>query len=152
MKRHIWIMPASVITALALGSVGASADTGQPSNNAPVRAASLDPTAAETVDATALSRPLDTMPLGVPPAASLVMQASAQTLQPAPLPNEDFDAPGLSAQALAAQDQASVQPNFYGRPKPFSGDGFAAGSTIDDDRMNRHRTGGGGMSLSIPVQ
>ena len=90
----------------------------------------------------------DAMPRGS--TGALVIQAHAQTLRPAPLPNEDFDEPGLSPQALAAQDQASVGPSFYGAAKPFSGDGYAPGSTIDDRTSHRHN--GGGMSLSIPVQ
>lgn len=151
MKRHTWIMPAALVTALALGPVGASADTGLIPDASPLRVASLDPSGVQTTDALTSSRLIDMMPLGMPPARALVMQAHAQTLRPAPLPDEDFDAPGLSAQALAAQNQTSVQPSFYAPAKPFSGDGFAAGSTLDEDRVNRHR-GGGGMSLSIPVQ
>lgn len=79
------------------------------------------------------------------------MQARAQILRPAPLPDQDFDAPAPNAQVLADQQEASLTPSFYGTAKHFSGDGFAAGSALDEEQSNRHRPGGG-MSLSIPVQ
>ncbi len=79
-----------------------------------------------------------------------VIQAHATAMRPAPLPDQDVDAPGPDAQTLAAQQQASVGPSFYGNKDHFSGDGFSAGSNLESDKNNRRRPGGG-MSLSIPM-
>ncbi|MCQ8278360.1 hypothetical protein NFI95_07835 [Acetobacteraceae bacterium KSS8] len=79
-----------------------------------------------------------------------VMQARATAMRPAPLPDEDVDAPGPDAQTLASQQQASLNPSFYSNKDHFSGDGFAPGSNLESDKNNRRRPGGG-MSLSIPM-
>ncbi len=91
------------------------------------------------------------IPTGFASANILVKQAHAEVLRPAPLPDQDLDAPGPGPDALAAQQQASLQPSFYAPAKHFSGDGFSAGSTLDGDHVNRAKPGGG-MSLSIPMQ
>lgn len=105
----------------------------------------------ETIDTASLSAPIGgTLGNRVPSAASLVMQARATTLRPAPLPDQDFDAPGPDSQALAAQQEASLAPSVYGQTQHFSGDGFSTGSNLESNKNNRRRPGGG-MSLSIPV-
>ena len=81
----------------------------------------------------------------------LVMQAHVQTLRPAPLPDPDVSAPGMSGDALAAQSDASLAPGVFNSQSHFAGDGYAAGSSIETDHAHRHTTGGG-MSLSIPMQ
>ncbi len=107
------------------------------------------------IDATSLADSRTTVlaiPLATSSARALVVQAHAEVLRPAPVPDQDLDAPGPSRQALADQDQASLQPSFYSAARRgFSGDGFASGSTLDDDHANRRKPGGG-VSLSIPVQ
>lgn len=105
----------------------------------------------QTIDTTGLSTPLSGQSGKVRPASALVIEARATTLRPAPLPDQDMDAPGPDAQALSAQQQASVAPSFYGNQNHFSGDGFSSGSNLEADKNNRRRPGGG-MSLSIPVQ
>ena len=95
------------------------------------------------------TRTIDAIP-GNAPIPVIVTQAHAQTLRPAPMPDQDFDGPGLNAEAIAAQNQTHVQPSFYSRGKHFAGDGFADGSTLDGNRANRAKPGGG-MSLSIPM-
>lgn len=91
--------------------------------------------------------PLDEAVMG----GGLVMQAHAETLRPAPLPNPDVDAPGPSNEALASQASPSVMPDFFNPTAHAVGDGYAPGSAIETDHNNRHSTGGG-MSLSIPMQ
>ena len=147
MSRHVRIMPVALLATLALGTCLGAADAAT-ADQGPL---SRSLAGLETIDTASLSRSVTTMSSGSVPAASLVMQAHAEILRPAPLPDPDLEAPEPSAQALAAQDQASVQPSFYSAAKHFSGDGFAAGSTLDGDHANRSRPGGG-MSLSIPVQ
>ncbi len=113
---------------------------------APAQAASLtelQPMAQNTVDAIPSDRAS-----GV---AGLVLQAHAQTLRPAPLPDPDVSAPGMSGEALAAQGDASLAPGVFNPQSHFAGDGYAAGSSIETDHAHRHSTGGG-MSLSIPMQ
>ena len=111
----------------------------------------------QTMDTTNLSGSLsDTttmpaIPTGFASAETLVKQAHAQVLRPAPLPDQDLDAPGPGPDALAAQQQASLQPSFYSPARHFSGDGFSDGSTLDGDHASRAKPGGG-MSLSIPMQ
>ena len=150
MKRLVWIAPAMLFGTLAAGRVAPALaeETGRATTQ---QVQALDPTGAASFANTSLIQGGPTM-YAMPGESTraLVMQAHAQTLRPAPLPNQDFDAPGLSAQALAAQDQASVGPSFYSSAKPFAGDGYAPGSTNDD--RTSHRRAGGGMSLSIPVQ
>ena len=80
----------------------------------------------------------------------LVMQAHAETLRPAPLPNRDFSLPTLSRDAIAAQTDPSLVPGFINPNSHFAGDGYAAGSSIEGDHNHRHSTGGL-MSLSIPM-
>ncbi len=105
----------------------------------------------ETIDTASLSAPIAaTLSDRVPSAASLVMEAHATTLRPAPLPDQDFDAPGPDPQTLAAQQEASLAPSVYGQTQHFSGDGFSSGSNLESNKNNRRRPGGG-MSLSIPV-
>ena len=138
-------LPATLCGFLLVGAPTARAESDPPSRSL---------TSLETIDTTSLSTAAATMPAmpsGSRPAASLVMQAHAQVLRPAPLPDQDLEAPEPSAQALAAQSQTSLQPSFYSAATHFSGDGFSAGSTLDGDHANRSRPGGG-MSLSIPVQ
>jgi len=84
------------------------------------------------------------------PARALVMPASAHALRPAPMPDQDVEAPGLTRDALAAQKEASLSPSFYARKAQFAGDGFAAGSTLDEEHASRERPGGG-MALNIPM-
>ncbi len=102
-------------------------------------------------DMAILSAPIS-LSLGerVPSADALVIQAHATAMRPAPLPDQDVDAPGPDTQTLAAQQQASLSPSVYGQTKHFSGDGFATGSNLENEQNNRRRPGGG-MSLSIPV-
>nr|WP_321983737.1 hypothetical protein [uncultured Lichenicoccus sp.] len=106
------------------------------------RNAGQDP-APRTIDAI----PLDNMALST----GLVVQAHAEVLRPAPLPDPDVSAPGPSSEALEAQANPSVAPDLFNPQAHVAGDGYAAGSSIDADHNNRHSTGGG-MSLSIPVQ
>lgn len=103
----------------------------------------IDTTALATVAAVPSDR------LAAP--VAVVVKAHAETLRPAPLPNPDVDAPGPDAQQLAAEDQASLHPSFYANTKHFAGDGYAPGSTLENDQNNRRKPGGG-MSLSIPMQ
>ena len=81
----------------------------------------------------------------------LVMQAHVETLRPAPLPDPDVSAPGVSGDALSAPGDASVAPGVFNPQSHFAGDGYASGSSIENDHAHRHSTGGG-MSLSIPMQ
>jgi len=83
-------------------------------------------------------------------ARSLVLPASAHALHPAPMPDQDVDAPGPTRDALAAQKEASLSPSFYARKAQFAGDGYSAGSTLDEERASRERPGGG-MTLNIPM-
>ena len=158
MTRHqTFRHAAAAALSLGLGSAGAhAADQGGQSSLA-------GSGALQTIDTTSLTdRPSDGQATvlavqgvtraAVPAARDLVVQAHAEGLRPAPVPDQDLDAPGPSRQALAEQDQASVQPSFYSAARQgFSGDGFADGSTLDDDHANRRKPGGG-VSLSIPVQ
>ena len=82
---------------------------------------------------------------------ALVLQAHAVTLRPAPLPDPDVSAPGMSGGALEAQGDASLAPGVFNPQSHFAGDGYAPGSSIETDHAHRHSTGGG-MSLSIPMQ
>ena len=153
MMRRVTFRQAAV-AALAFGLCIAGAQAAEPSGPAG---------GLQTIDTTSLAGGQTTMlavqgasigeiPAAVPAARDLVMQAHAEVLRPAPVPDQDFDAPGPSRQALAEQDQASLQPSFYSAARRgFSGDGFANGSTLDDDHANRRKPGGG-VSLSIPVQ
>ncbi|MCQ8241634.1 hypothetical protein [Rhizosaccharibacter radicis] len=91
-------------------------------------------------------------PLAAPARPVIVQEAHATTLRPAPLPDQDLDAPGLTSDELASQQEASLSPHVFAPVhQHFSGDGFANGASLDKDRANRSRPGGG-MSLSIPVQ
>ena len=80
----------------------------------------------------------------------LVMQAHAETLRPAPLPNRDFSLPTLNREAIAAQTDPSLVPGFINPNSHFAGDGYEPGSSIEGDHNHRHSTGGL-MSLSIPM-
>ncbi|WP_428376262.1 hypothetical protein [Lichenicoccus sp.] len=110
---------------------------------AAVRAAEGQEPAPRTVSAI----PLDNVALS----NGLVVQAHAEVLRPAPLPDLDVSAPGPSSDALEAQASPSVAPDLFNPQAHVAGDGYASGSSIDADHNNRHSTGGG-MSLSIPVQ
>jgi hypothetical protein len=77
-----------------------------------------------------------------------MMQAHAEMLRPAPLPDRDVSAPGRDA--VAAQADSSLAPGFFNPQSHFQGDGFAPGSSIEGDHNHRHSTGGG-MNLSIPM-
>ncbi len=151
--RHVALRHAAVVAlAFGLGTAGAHAagQSGVAGGLQTIDTASLagGQTTMPTVQGTSTAP----IPEAVPAARDLVVQAHAQVLRPAPVPDQDFDAPGPSRQALAEQDQASLQPSFYSAARRgFSGDGFANGSTLDDDHANRRKPGGG-MSLSIPVQ
>lgn len=153
MTRHFRIMVTAALAAVSFGSFAAHAQGSGVVDAGSQRITTLETTSLQPVDPDAAGgqTTMAAMPSGMAPAASLVMQAHAQILRPAPLPDQDLDAPGPSMQALAAQQDASLTPSFYSTAKHFSGDGFAAGSTLDEDQSNRHRPGGG-MSLSIPVQ
>ena len=154
-------MTSAFLTALLLGP--AAAHAGTVATDGPVatqRLASFDNGGIRTVDTTSLAggsssqaaiSSMPAIPTGFAPAGTLVRQARAEVLRPAPLPDQDFDAPAPGPDALAAQQQASLQPSFYAPAKHFAGDGFSAGSTLDGDHVNRARPGGG-MSLSIPMQ
>ena len=107
----------------------------------------------QTIDTTSLQAPV--APSHDPVAHALVdhdlvIEAHATTLRPAPLPDQDFDAPGPDRAALAAQQESSLVPSVYNHAETFSGDGFATGSNLEADKNNRRRPGGG-MALSIPV-
>lgn len=148
MKRLIWIMPAALL-AFAGGSIaGLHAANAGPAWSQ--QATSFDPSSMATFGTTSLQpRASVGDPASPDRATGLVRQAHVQALRPAPLPDQDFDAPGLDARAIAAQGQTSVNPSFYGGAKYFAGDGYSPGSTLDD-RKNGH-SAGAGMSLSIPV-
>ena len=90
--------------------------------------------------------PLD----GASAGGALVMQAHAQALLPAPLPDRDLSAPGPSQDSLAGQADPSLTPGFFNPSAHFAGDGYASGSSIENDHNHRHSTGGL-MSLSIPM-
>ena len=128
------------------GSVAADAPAGTQ------RLAGLEAGRMETVDTASLAgiRTLPAIPGGSASADVLVKQAHAEVLRPAPLPDQDLDAPGPGPDALAAQQQSSLQPSFYSPTRHFAGDGFSAGSTLDEDHAGRAKPGGG-MSLSIPM-
>ncbi|MGI4746488.1 MAG: hypothetical protein ACRYFY_10660, partial [Janthinobacterium lividum] len=125
MRRFIWIMPAALLAFSAAGIANAhAADTGRAQS--PQQATSFDPSALATFETTSLDPRASVSDPGLPgPTIGLIRQARAQALRPAPLPNEDFDAPGLDAQTLAAQGQTSVSPSFYSGAKPFAGDGYS---------------------------
>ena len=80
-----------------------------------------------------------------------VIQAHVETLRPAPLPDRDLDAPGSSADTLSAQSDPKLTPGFISPGARFAGDGYASGSSMENDHSHRHSTGGL-MSLSIPMQ
>lgn len=126
----------TVLALLALAGVTALGAT--------ARASSLSDGAmfSQTVTVLPLARPATT--------GSLVMQAHAQALLPAPLPDPDIGPPAPSSDALASEGDPSLQPNIFNPHDHFAGDGYAAGSNIEGDHNNRH-TPGGGMSLSIPM-
>lgn len=148
MRRTIRIMPACLLPALlfaSLASAQARLDDDGSATPGVARAITIDTTSLASSTVAAFGA-LSKGSIGAP-----VLQARAQLMRPAPLPDQDYDAPGPSEQALAAQDQASVSPSLVSPSRHFSGDGFASGSTLDEDRVNRHRAGGG-MSLSIPMQ
>ena len=110
------------------------------------RAASVEP--AETVAAI----PLDAAASGL----AQVMQAHAQVLReaplrPAPLPDPDVSAPGPGSDALAAEEDASLEPGVFNPHGHFAGDGYEPGSSIEADKNHRHSTGGG-VNLSIPME
>jgi hypothetical protein len=92
--------------------------------------------------------PLDQAVMG---GGLVVVQAHAETLRPAPLPDPDIGPPGPSSETLAAQSSPSVAPDFFNPNAHAIGDGYAPGSAIETDHNKRHSTGGG-MSLSIPMQ
>ena len=151
-------MTSAFLTITLLGPAAAHAGSVATDGSVtPQRLAGLDSGGLQTVDTTILSGSrsgLATMPAsptGFVSAEALVKQAHAQVLRPAPLPDQDLDAPGLGPDALAAQKQASLQPSFYTPARHFSGDGFSDGSTLDGDHASRAKPGGG-MSLSIPMQ
>lgn len=149
MKRLIWIMPAALLAFSGVGIATLPAADAETALSQP--ATSFNPSAMATFETTSLAPRASAIdPVAPGNTNGLVRQVHAQALKPAPLPNQDFDAPGPDAQTLAAQGQTSVSPSFYGGSKHFAGDGYAPGSTLDD-RQNGHRAGGG-MSLSIPVQ
>ena len=154
MTRHAWIKHAAIGMALVFGFGTAAAHAATQSAGETGSLHTIDTTSLAGNQPATLApaqATMSAMPSGLP-AAALVVQAHAEVLRPAPVPDQDFDAPGPSRQTLAAQEQASVQPSFYSAPRQnFSGDGFAPGSTLNDDHANRSRPGGG-MSLSIPVQ
>jgi len=108
------------------------------------RAASQTGSSSDTPARAAI--PLDEAVMG----GGLVMQAHAQVLRPAPLPDLDITAPGPSGDALAAQNDPRIGPDFFNSHARFAGDGYAAGSSIENDHNNRHSPAGG-MSLSIPM-
>lgn len=141
------IRRAAVAAVLAVGSAQVSAHAaGQAGSGGTAGLRTIDTASLATVQATTAA-----VPSG-PLAGAPVLQARASALRPAPVPDQDLDAPGPSREALADQEQARLQPSFYAAPRQgFSGDGFASGSTLNDDHANRRRPGGG-MSLSIPVQ
>lgn len=148
MRRLIWIMPAALLV-FAGGSI-ATLQVANAESARSQQATRFDPSVMATFETTSLQpRASVSDPVSSGQTTGLVRQAHTQVLRPAPLPNEDFDAPGLSARAVAAQGQTTVNPSFYGGPKYFAGDGYSPGSTLDD-RKNGHRAGAG-MSLSIPV-
>ena len=103
----------------------------------------LQPMAQNTITAI----PLDAAVGG----GGLVLQAHVETLRPAPLPDPDVSAPGMSGGALEAQGDASLAPGVFNAQSHFAGDGYAPGSSIETEHAHRHSTGGG-MSLSIPMQ
>ncbi len=149
-------MLSAFLTTVLLGPAAARADsTAADGSGVPQRLASLGTGRMQTVDTASLSgsgtRTMPAIPIGFASADVLVKEAHAEVLRPAPLPDQDLDAPGPSPDALAAQQQASLQPSFYAPARHFSGDGFSAGSTLDGDHVNRAKPGGG-MSLSIPMQ
>ena len=155
--KHNRMMSAFLTTALlgpAAAHAGSVAADGSVSTQ---RLAGLEIGRMQTMDTTSLSgspsgiRTMPAIPTGFATADVLVKQAHAEVLRPAPLPDQDLDAPGPGPDALAAQQQASLQPSFYTPARHFSGDGFSAGSTLDGDHASRAKPGGG-MSLSIPMQ
>ncbi len=141
---------ATVLSGPAAAHAGSVAADG---SVAPQRLAGLEVGRMQTVDTASLSgtTTMPAIPTGFASADVLVKAAHAQVLRPAPLPDQDLDAPGPGPDALAAQQQASLQPSFYSPTRHFSGDGFSAGSTLDGDHASRAKPGGG-MSLSIPMQ
>lgn len=151
MIRSSRVTPIAVLSILLLApaAFAQGQDGGRDGDTPPQQVASLDPSMVTTIDTTSLADTTGAVPHG--PIGAMVIEAHAQALRPAPLPDQDFDAPGPSAQTLAAQEQASVTPGFYAPTSHFSGDGFASGSTLDGDQANRHRRSAE-MSLSIPVQ
>ncbi len=80
----------------------------------------------------------------------VVMRAHAETLSPAPLPDRDRNAPEASADTLSAQSDPTLTPGFISPSARFAGDGYASGSSMENDHSHRHSTGGL-MSLSIPM-
>ncbi len=159
MKRNR--MTTAFLTALLLGP--AAAHAGTVATDGPIatqRLASFDGKGIRTVDTTSLAGgssdlaaigTMPAIPTGFASAETLVRKVHAEVLRPAPLPDQDLDAPAPGPDALAAQQQASLQPSFYSPVRHFSGDGFSTGSTLDGDHINRAKPGGG-MSLSIPMQ
>ncbi len=99
-------------------------------------------------DASSSARLVWAPPLGAP--APVVVQATAETMRPAPLPNPDVEEPGPNQEALAAQSDASLAPGVFNMKSHFAGDGYAPGSNLETDQNHRH-TVGGGMNLSVPM-
>ncbi|MBE7212215.1 MAG: hypothetical protein INR65_14430 [Gluconacetobacter diazotrophicus] len=111
----------------------------------------IDTTALATITATATDGLAAPATVGTRTPGARVVQAHAETLRPAPLPDPDVDAPGPDAAQIASQGEASLHPSFYSNSHHFAGDGFSPGSTLENEQNNRRKPGGG-MSLSIPMQ
>lgn len=112
----------------------------------PLPARASSPSSPQSTGQTVAAIPLDEAVSN----GGLVMQAHAQALRPAPLPDRDFSVPGLNQDAPAAQTDPTLMPGFINSNSHFSGDGYAPGSSIEGDHNHRHSTGGL-MSLSIPM-
>ena len=146
------MMSAFLTTVLLVPAAAHAGSVAADGSVATQRLSSLGAGRIQTVDTASLAgiRTMPAIPTGVASADVLVKQAHAEVLRPAPLPDQDLDAPGPGPDALAAQQQASLQPSFYSPTRHFSGDGFSTGSTLDGDHADRAKPGGG-MSLSIPM-
>jgi hypothetical protein len=71
----------------------------------------------------------------------------AGTLAPAPIPNQDIDAPV----ARAAPREPRLEPAFFSRKAEFEGDGFSAGSNLDYNTEDKDKPAAG-LNLSVPVK
>ena len=67
-------------------------------------------------------------------------------LQPAPLPNRDYEAPGAGTDSSST----SVSPSLFTRSDQYRGEGFTKGSTAQSDQDRRVRPGAG-FSLKMPL-